>query len=251
MNDLLYTIMHEYPARYDNMITTHPFTELVYVLRGEGKIMGNKTSVTLGKGDVVLIPPDVTHREITEKSPLTIFFAGFFEKNPVFSADSMHTFTNLSYTPKLLLQTILKENNSPHKDKNEIISALLSVLLLFLRRGETLSTGKTVNGDCVSEAVTYMQQHPAQDIDLSGLSRRFNLNKNYFSAVFKKKTGVSPKRFQTALRIDVAQKMLFDSTRSIKEISEMVGFQDPYYFSRAFKKIAGMPPEAFRNALEK
>ena len=39
--------------------------------------------------------------------------------------------------------------------------------------------------------------------------------------------------------------LLTDSTYSIQEISNSVGFEDPFYFSRAFKAIKGVSPRQF------
>jgi len=32
----------------------------------------------------------------------------------------------------------------------------------------------------------------------------------------------------------------------VKQVSERVGFRDPFHFSRMFKSVFGLPPEAFR-----
>ena len=44
---------------------------------------------------------------------------------------------------------------------------------------------------------------------------------------------------------------LFVSGKSIQEISNSVGFEDPFYFSRAFKEIKGVSPRQYANNLRR
>lgn len=48
-----------------------------------------------------------------------------------------------------------------------------------------------------------------------------------------------------------AQRNLFNQSKSIKEISFELGFEDPAYFTRFFKKNKGLSPQNYRISLEK
>ncbi|WP_407704971.1 helix-turn-helix domain-containing protein [Thalassotalea hakodatensis] len=39
---------------------------------------------------------------------------------------------------------------------------------------------------------------------------------------------------------------LDNTTETIKQIGESLGYSDPYYFSRLFKKVVGMSPKRYR-----
>ena len=43
--------------------------------------------------------------------------------------------------------------------------------------------------------------------------------------------------------------MLTNTNCSIQEVSNSVGFEDPFYFSRAFKEIKGVSPRQYANAM--
>ncbi len=43
-----------------------------------------------------------------------------------------------------------------------------------------------------------------------------------------------------------AQRLLFHSDLSVKEIAETLGFDDAQYFNRIFSKVIGMSPGTFR-----
>lgn len=55
----------------------------------------------------------------------------------------------------------------------------------------------------------------------------------------------------TDKRIKVACDLLKNSNLKIIEISESIGYQDPYYFSHSFKKKMGVSPREFRQTYEK
>lgn len=57
---------------------------------------------------------------------------------------------------------------------------------------------------------------------------------------------MSPVQHILSLRIVNAQNMLEWTTYNIKEISEIVGYENPLYFSRVFKKEIGKSPAQYR-----
>ena len=46
-------------------------------------------------------------------------------------------------------------------------------------------------------------------------------------------------------RIDRACVLLSTTSHSVQEISNSVGFDDPFYFSRAFKEMKGVSPRQY------
>ena len=87
--------------------------------------------------------------------------------------------------------------------------------------------------------------HASEKISLQALAEEFGFNYTYLSYLFKKTLGRSPSEYVTQCRIDQAKRLLSQSEeRSVKEISNAVGYDDPYYFSRVFKAATGLsPPE--------
>lgn len=82
-------------------------------------------------------------------------------------------------------------------------------------------------------------------LDMQKLSANPGLSVSYISSLLKKHE-TSFVKYLTDLRIEQAKLMLRDNGRLIADISESVGYSDPYYFSHCFKKATGMSPRAFR-----
>ena len=57
---------------------------------------------------------------------------------------------------------------------------------------------------------------------------------------------MSPVQYILSLRMLNAQSLLERTNYSIKEISEIVGCENPLYFSRVFKKEIGKSPTQYR-----
>ena len=79
------------------------------------------------------------------------------------------------------------------------------------------------------------------------LEEELELSKSYINASFKKYTGRAPIDFFINLKMQEACKLLKSTDLYIVEISQKLGYDDPYYFSRIFKKVMGVSPKEYRN----
>ena len=77
---------------------------------------------------------------------------------------------------------------------------------------------------------------------LSGVSE------TYFYRCFRRFSGKSPIEYRNTLRLSNAETMLRKTDMKISEISETVGFDDPFYFCRIFSKAFGASPQKYRAA---
>lgn len=74
------------------------------------------------------------------------------------------------------------------------------------------------------------------------------LSANYFSDLVKKETGMSALKHIQQKMLVVAKERVFDTSKSISEISYELGFPYPQHFSRWFKKMAECTPNEYRTA---
>jgi len=96
-------------------------------------------------------------------------------------------------------------------------------------------------------AVAYLQKYYHQTVDVHKLAELCNLSKPYFFALFRQETGMTAKQYLLRLRIEQARKLLLFSTKSVAEISQEVGWNDPFHFSRLFARETGVSPTGFRH----
>ena len=68
------------------------------------------------------------------------------------------------------------------------------------------------------------------------------LSANYFSDLCRKETGMSALKHIQQKVLDVAKEQVFNTSKSISEISYELGFPYPQHFSRLFKKSRMFAP---------
>ena len=89
------------------------------------------------------------------------------------------------------------------------------------------------------------------DISLDSIAEMIKLNPTYFSALFKKESGVNFLDYLSDLRINAAKEYLRDPLKGASEIASLVGYDSAGYFTRAFKKRTGMTPTEYRKSIKR
>jgi YesN/AraC family two-component response regulator len=75
------------------------------------------------------------------------------------------------------------------------------------------------------------------------------MNYAYLSSLFRKETGKSITQFKNELLIEKAITKLKNEAVNISEVSDDLGFSNPFYFSRVFKKVTGVSPTTYLNEI--
>ncbi|MHA7966831.1 helix-turn-helix domain-containing protein [Paenibacillus sp. CAU 1782] len=99
--------------------------------------------------------------------------------------------------------------------------------------------------EAIWSVVRYMERHFQNTLTRDRLAKMSGLNKEYFSKLFKKVTGKTPKAYLTDIRINNAKRELLRGHIAISDIAAHVGFEEGYYFSRKFKQTVGMAPTEY------
>jgi len=83
-------------------------------------------------------------------------------------------------------------------------------------------------------------------LSLEKLAVQLNVTSVYLSRLFKQELGLTFVHYITYVRMKQAMLLLSQSTLTINEISEKIGYESQHYFSTAFRKAIGMSPNQFR-----
>lgn len=78
------------------------------------------------------------------------------------------------------------------------------------------------------------------------LPQLYGLKKTQFYTLFKRETGYSPKEYLLKVKMGKARAYLLESSASVTEIAEMLGYTSIHYFSAQFRSWFGVTPTAFR-----
>ncbi len=78
------------------------------------------------------------------------------------------------------------------------------------------------------------------------IAKELGVGVELFRKKFKTKVGISPGEYLCRRRMNLAQSMLVNRHRSVKEVAIELGFPDGFTFSKQFKKLVGVSPSQFR-----
>jgi len=99
----------------------------------------------------------------------------------------------------------------------------------------------------VERAVAMMRRSYREPLTLSAIASEASFSAFHFIRIFRQVTGVSPRRFLTAIRLDAAKHMLMTSRRSVTDICLAVGYSSLGTFTRRFAQSTGLSPTGLRH----
>lgn len=93
----------------------------------------------------------------------------------------------------------------------------------------------------------YIRENASDDISNTEIGAIFGYHPFYVSKVLKDRKGITLRQYIISYRLKLAKKLLEESGKSINEIAEECGFNDPSYFTKTFRSNFGMTPKEYRN----
>lgn len=96
------------------------------------------------------------------------------------------------------------------------------------------------------QAIQYMKMHLDHDLTSEQLAAHVGYSHYHFTRVFKRVTGISPRHYLSALRIEAGKHHLLRETSLLVKILHSIGFQSAGSFNSRFKQQVGISPQKFR-----
>lgn len=104
--------------------------------------------------------------------------------------------------------------------------------------------------EVISEIIEKFHNEYQDDIQLSDMAQIYNYSYAYFSKLFKKYLGVSPKKYLTLLRIQKAAELIEINDDKFVKIAADTGFPDEKSFYAAFKDKYKQTPLEYRKRVQ-
>lgn len=223
----------------------HRFWEFVCVINGEGKFLfEGQESLPFVDSRVFLLPPNTSHAEYSEGKTEMIWVGCHGSAFNCFPEDQV-LYTTYPDLAKKFLELWKLSNRGYGRIGMELDGRCLDILGCFhrlLKEGE-IHPAQNI----VEKAVNYINEHFADNIDISELAQKLNCSEGHLYRLFKKRIGMTPVSFISKVRIQNAIQWLIRSDLKVSQISSLVGFHDQFYFSRVFKNTLGLSPKAYRD----
>ena len=109
-----------------------------------------------------------------------------------------------------------------------------------------VSTDTIADRRLFREAVSYIDNHYMERLQLNSMAKLAAMSPTYFSYMFKVLKGLTFVQYVNGLRIKRALDLLRLTDKSVYEIAFESGFNNISHFNRIFKRETGMSPNKYR-----
>lgn len=133
-------------------------------------------------------------------------------------------------------------------ERGQVPAALASSLaytMLMKLRSLPQREAEQLGSPLVEGALSIIQEEFPYLEGVEELAQRLEVSPAHLTRVFSKKTGVSPGKYITHVRVEYAKLLLSDPDTSITYVAEASGFANANYFAKVFRRETGMSPSEY------
>lgn len=260
-------------SSWPHPVHTHNFYELILINEGSGFHMVNDITFPYKKDDVFLLTPHDYHQfhivEATTFTYLKFTEALLEEKNALITSNDISKETrellllarnqtqcivksqsDKSFIHALCVQ-LLNEFKHPGRFSKQIAHELFGAILLMVLRNIVPLSGKNFAAyeeTAIDRLLYYIRSEIGnpEKISQKSLAEFLNMSPGYIGSFVKKHTGNSLQYMINETRLQIAEKLLKQSSLPIKEIASRVGFNDSSHMNKLFQKYRETNPKSYR-----
>jgi len=249
---------------------SHDFYEILFcrACRDVEYLVGSER-YRLQPGDIVFVPPGVSHRPIlpeTAGEPYvrdvlwinTEFFSLLANQFPIPEGEIMNSSCLIRTAGtgweqiEDLFRLGIKESERKLPGWETVLIGNTILVLSYIRRAITQHTTQPMKAEkpeLLDRVTAYIEENFHRHITLSELAKRFYVSESTISHTFKERFGVSVYHYVTQRRL-IAAKSLMLEDNSLEDVARQVGFSDYSTFYRAFRQEYGISPRQLRKRQE-
>jgi AraC-like DNA-binding protein/mannose-6-phosphate isomerase-like protein (cupin superfamily) len=219
---------------------SHPFHELICVLRGRIHVMEGARTHAAVSGDVLFYPAGVPHAEWTDaEAPVESAYIAFacpleLETGIVILHDPRGRIAEMM---RWLHEDVLAGCPATQPEQQSLLVAILSEW----ERGLSEPTHAWIK-----RFRQHVQAHVSEPLTLEILARVAGLSRYHFVRAYKQATGRTPMADVRAMRVQHARQLILGTALPLKEIAGLSGLRDAYALSRSFRHCLNTTPSELR-----
>ena len=222
-----------------------PYWVLHFVVAGKGRFFTGGASYDIKPAQIFVIHPHQTHEYRADDADpwhyMWVCFDSDIDLPQILSTDVITAPDCGRIFSEILEATHLEAG------KEEYLSGKIWELMSALLRLEAGRQSR--QNPYVVKAKRYIEQNYMTGIRVTDIARELNLDRSYFSTLFRKYTGVSPQQYLNDYRLERAAHRLALGEDSVAAAAYYTGYSDIVNFSRMFKKHFGVAPSKYREMI--
>ena len=235
----------------------HSYWELTYVDKGELLTTIDGVSYHLKQGDLIFYAPMQFHTQSTfekiSSSYLTINFKMNFNHadllcNKIFSIQRDSYF---------IVTKLIEELSNDNLYSNDLSLCYLKELIIQMLRLDnshfhskpTTHMQQTYENELLNDILLYIDNNIYEKISVSTLCEHFCISTSMLHSLFRKNMNNTAKNYINELKLSKSKELIRNSTHTLSEISEMLGFSSIHYFSKKFKSYFNISPTEYSKSI--
>lgn len=235
----------------------HSYWELTYVDKGELLTTIDGVSYHLKQGDLIFYAPMQFHTQSTfekiSSSYLTINFKMNFNHadllcNKIFS---------LKRDSYFIVTKLIEELSNDNLYSNDLSLCYLKQLIIQMLRlnnshfhsKPTTHMQQTYENELLNDILLYIDNNIYEKISVSTLCGHFCISTSMLHSLFRKNMNNTAKNYINELKLSKSKELIRNSTHTLSEISEMLGFSSIHYFSKKFKSYFNISPTEYSKSI--
>ena len=224
---------------------SHPFHEVIAVVRGRMQVRMRGQAITAGPGELLLYPAGTLHEEAGDRRrPVETWFMAF--EHPGFAGALPLKFRDVRGRVALLVSWLCAERPATTAAQREAAENLFRAAAAEALRAASES-GTDAYG-LAARMRAWMRERLGERLSLDDLAREAGMDRYRFLRAFRRSAGHTPMRELRLLRLEKAKLLLLTTDLPLKAIAPEVGAGDEYQLSRLFRRELGMPPGELRRS---
>lgn len=238
----------------------HDEYELYYLINGSRQFYINDKVYPLSSGSLAFVDGEDMHRTFSSNNEPHTRFVVCIKKDrlkkefndltaPFIKGGALALNLNQQKEIEELINMIKKECENSRFMQHEAISVL--VTKLFIDTSRLFCESAAIVNDCngkVAEIIDYINAHYGEKFSLDDISESCNISISHLTRLFKNSTGYSIVEYTNNLRIKKAAELIKNTSLSISEIAQKVGFSNFSYFGKMFLECFGVSPLKYRKS---
>lgn len=249
---------------------SHVFYEILCCTNNCGvEYLVGSNRYRLQRGDLILIPPGVSHRPIlpprmTEPYKRDVLWISqeFVDLVKTLSPDLDMAGHRVSYLlrtagtqweflPEMFHTGVLESEQRSMGWKTAVLGNTMKILTNLYRAFQDDSTAplRAEKPVLLDRVMAHIEQHLAEKLTLGEIAKHFYVSESTVSHIFQQTLGVSFYRCVTQRRLISAKELILENL-PLETVGERVGFSDYSAFYRAFKREYGISPRQYRKISE-
>ena len=226
---------------------------LIFINKGKMKIeFANKQSITLIPGDIFIPKSEIRYITSYNCDDYGVFFNNLndhltqlplFNLNKPFNLNPTTIKKIIPYFEKLLSEIQFQEFGYALALNINFMQIVLTLSRAYNHDSNSLDS---LDNSKIKPALLEMKNNYNQTHPLSYYANLCHMSLSSFQHVFTQTMNCSPIKHLNNLKLSNACTLLAESTLTISEISDFLGFSSPSYFSNFFKKTYNVSPAAYR-----